>query len=83
MSDQRKKLLTAAAKVILGEPGGVRVSGDKNRVDAFQNAISSSKSFNEIFHQPDSSMADVMKKLRRKRTAARRFKAATGISWPF
>ena len=75
-----RTLMRACAKYIMGESTGVKIKGSPERIKAFQDVVSASKSLYEALCS-SRPMSDVAPLIEAKRQAAENFKKATGLTW--
>ena len=77
-----KKIFGASAAYILGLRPIVEIKGSREEINAYKNALNSSKTLYEALEAEDS-LNSIDQKLKEKKSAANRFKVVTGTSWPF
>ena len=73
-------LMKASARYILGESTGVKIKGAPNKMEAFQEVLSASKTLYDALCE-ERSLDEIMTLVEAKKTAASNFRKITGILW--
>jgi hypothetical protein len=61
---------------------GIGIKGDNHKVNAFKNALNSSKDFLNELNSDNTTLQLVLEKLEHKNKCVREFKNITGLDWP-
>jgi hypothetical protein len=76
------RLTAKLASWVAGNNVKLNLTGSPERVQAIRESLVASRSFREELIREDATVDTVMRKLRRKHKAAKRFEDVLGISWP-
>ena len=76
-----KLLVTSLAAWMLGKSLNVKVRGNKEEMRVVENALSTSRIFQEELNRPGATVATVNEKLNAKRAAAVEFERVVGVPW--
>jgi len=77
-----KVFFVAAAAWIVGKACNLKIRGTNEEVQAVQNALMSSRRFQDELNRPGASVDSVMEHLGLKHASAREFERILGVPWP-
>lgn len=77
------RLFPAAARFIRGGRADLRVKGGQEEMAVIREVLEASRAFYDETRNPDTTVAEVSRKLEEKHDAARKFERIIGVSWPF
>jgi len=77
-----KVFFVAAAAWIVGKACNLKIRGTNEEVQAVQNALMSSRRFQDELNRPGASVDSVMEHLGLKHASAKEFERILGVPWP-
>lgn len=77
-----KVFFTAVGAWLVGKATNLKLRGTPQEIQAVQNAMMSSRRFQDELNRPGASVDSVMQKLNLKNASAQEFERILGVRWP-